>query len=71
MGSGRSKEIKTSTDLHQGRQIWTEKKKWNDIRKALGRDRRFSRPLKTEELSKKSTSGSLKMGGGGTAKKRP
>lgn len=40
----------------------TDSKKRNDIRKALGRARRFSRPLKTEELSKKSTRGSLTMG---------
>lgn len=46
-------------------------KKRNDIRKALGRDWRFSRSLKTEELSKKSTSVFLKMEGGGKAKKRP
>lgn len=38
-----NKEVKTSTDLHQGQQI---KKKKNDIRKALGRDRCFLAPWK-------------------------
>lgn len=50
-----NKEVKTSTDLHQGQQI--QKTKRNDIRKALERDRRFSRSLKAEKLSKKSTRG--------------
>ena len=67
----RSKEVKTSTDLRQGRQIWREKKKkGTTYAKPWEGPALFSLP-ENRRTVKKVNQRFFKDGGGGKAKKRP